>query len=111
MSRKYIGISCGFHDAGVSVIDSEGEILFAGHSERYSKQKHDKDLCPEIIDEALSYVNNNEIATFHYYERPWVKAWRQFKAGQPLGPFSFATIFGSSIYERCVDVITQSWIW
>jgi carbamoyltransferase len=111
MSRKYIGISCGFHDAGVSVIDSEGEILFAGHSERYSKQKHDKDLCPEIIDEALSYVNNNEIATFHYYERPWVKAWRQFKAGQPLGPFSFVTIFGSSIYERCVDVITQSWTW
>ena len=30
--RKYIGISCGFHDAGVSVIDGEGEILFAGHS-------------------------------------------------------------------------------
>ena len=51
--RKYIGISCGFHDAGVAVIDDEGEILFAGHSERYSKQKHDKNLHPDIIDEAL----------------------------------------------------------
>ena len=109
--RKYIGISCGFHDAGVAVIDDEGEILFAGHSERYSKQKHDKNLCPEIIDEALSYVDLNEIVTFHYYERPWIKAWRQFRAGQPLGPFSFHTILGKDIYERLLDVVTSSWRW
>ena len=109
--RKYIGISCGFHDAGVAVIDDEGEILFAGHSERYSKQKHDKNLCPEIIDEALSHVDLNEIVTFHYYERPWIKAWRQFRAGQPLGPFSFHTILGKDIYERLLDVVTSSWRW
>ena len=93
MSRKYIGVSCGFHDAGVSVVNSEGDILFAGHSERYSKQKHDKDLCPEIIDEALSHVERNEIATIHYYERPWIKAWRQFRAGQKLGPFRFIKLW------------------
>ena len=109
--RKYIGISCGFHDAGVAVIDDEGEILFAGHSERYSKQKHDKNLCPEIIDEALSHVDLNEIVTIHYYERPWIKAWRQFRAGQPLGPFSFHTILGKDIYERLLDVVTSSWRW
>ena len=109
MSRKYIGVSCGFHDAGVSVIDSEGEILFAGHSERYSKQKHDKDLCPEIIDEALSHVDLNEIVSIHYYERPWVKAWRQYRAGQKLGPFSFSTIFGKDIYEKFTNIITQPW--
>mgnify|MGYP003670410786 FL=1 len=109
--RKYIGISCGFHDAGVAVVDGEGEILFAGHSERYSKQKHDKNLCPEIIDEALSHVDLNEIVTIHYYERPWIKAWRQFRAGQPLGPFSFHTILGKDIYERLLDVVTSSWRW
>ena len=111
MSRKYIGVSCGFHDAGVSVIDNKGEILFAGHSERYSKQKHDKDLCPEIIDEALSHVDLNEIASVHYYERPWIKAWRQFKAGQKLGPFSFSTIFGKDTYEKFTNLVTQSWGW
>lgn len=111
MSRKYIGVSCGFHDAGVSVINNEGDILFAGHSERYSKQKHDKDLCPEIIDEALSHVDLNEIATIHYYERPWIKAWRQFRAGQKLGPFSFSTIFGKDTYEKFTNLVTQSWGW
>ena len=109
MSRKYIGVSCGFHDAGVSVIDSEGEILFAGHSERYSKQKHDKDLCPEIIDEALSHVERNETLSVHYYERPWIKAWRQFKAGQELGPFRFKSIFGSDIYKKLHDRVTETW--
>ena len=109
MSRKYIGVSCGFHDAGVSVINNEGDILFAGHSERYSKQKHDKDLCPEIIDEALSHVDLNEIATIHYYERPWIKAWRQFRAGQKLGPFSFSTIFGKEIYEKFTNLVTHTW--
>ena len=111
MSRKYLGISCGFHDAGVSLIDDKGEILFAGHSERYSKQKHDKDLCPEIIDEALSYVERNEILSVHYYERPWIKAWRQFKAGQSLGPFGFHNIFGKEIYAKLLDKVTDSWRW
>jgi len=109
MSRKYIGVSCGFHDAGVSVVNSEGDILFAGHSERYSKQKHDKDLCPEIIDEALSHVERNETLSVHYYERPWIKAWRQFKAGQELGPFRFRSIFGSVIYKKLHDRVTETW--
>jgi carbamoyltransferase len=109
MSRKYIGVSCGFHDAGVSVVNSEGDILFAGHSERYSKQKHDKDLCPEIIDEALSHVERNETLSVHYYERPWIKAWRQFKAGQELGPFRFRSIFGSAIYKKLHDRVTETW--
>ena len=82
-----------FHDAGVSVINNEGDILFAGHSERYSKQKHDKDLCPEIIDEALSHVDLKELDRVHYYERPYLKAIRQWRAGQSLGPFSFKKIF------------------
>lgn len=39
---NYIGISSGFHDAALSVIDKKGNILFAGHSERYNKEKHTK---------------------------------------------------------------------
>ena len=54
MKHNVLGVSAGFHDAGLTVID-RGEILFAGHSERFSKQKHDHHLCPEIIEKALSY--------------------------------------------------------
>ena len=42
-----LGVSAGFHDAGLAVVE-DGEICFAGHSERYSKKKHDKDLCEPI---------------------------------------------------------------
>ena len=47
-----LGISAGFHDAGASVINTSGDILFASHSERYSKQKHDSNLCEGIVEEA-----------------------------------------------------------
>ena len=50
-----MGVSAGFHDAGVSVVDSSGNILFAGHSERYSKVKNDATLNEGIMNEALSY--------------------------------------------------------
>jgi predicted NodU family carbamoyl transferase len=40
-----LGISAGFHDAAATVIRSDGEIVFAGHSERYSKQKNDADIA------------------------------------------------------------------
>ena len=39
-----IGVSAGFHDAGVSVISPNGDILFAAHSERYSRIKNDPNL-------------------------------------------------------------------
>ena len=66
------------HDAAVSVI-KDGEILFASHSERYSKIKNDPLLNDEIIQEALSYGKPDVIA---WYEKPILKKFRQFTAGQ-----------------------------
>ena len=74
-----LGISAGFHDAGLTVVDSHGEILFAAHSERYSKIKNDPNLCSEIVNEALGYGAIGKIA---YYERPWAKQLRQLYSGQ-----------------------------
>lgn len=91
---NYIGISCGFHDAALSVIDDSGNILFAGHSERYSKIKHDSQLCIPLVEDALRYATDKY--EVHYYERPLVKAMRQFRAGQPLGPFKMQTIMGDA---------------
>jgi len=76
----YIGLSCGFHDAALTVINKQGNILFAGHSERYSKNKHDQDLCKSIIDDAVGYVSSDY--ELHYYERPLLKYLRQLIAGQ-----------------------------
>lgn len=76
-----LGISGGFHDAAATVIDSSGDILFAGHAERYSKQKSDANIGSALLDELEQY---NPIGTVAYYERPLVKQLRQWYAGQGI---------------------------
>jgi carbamoyltransferase len=76
---KILGISAGFHDAAATVIH-QGDILFAGHSERYSKLKNDANICPALLTDALAY-NIDHVA---YYERPWLKQLRQWYAGQGI---------------------------
>jgi carbamoyltransferase len=78
---NYMGISAGFHDAAVSVVNSSGDILFAAHSERYSKKKHDKDICAELVLDAWAHVDSDQVE-YHYYERPWAKAFRQLRSGE-----------------------------
>jgi len=77
---NHIGISCGFHDSGLSVIDDNGDIVFASHGERYSKNKHDLLLCNEIINDAKQYITNDY--EIHYYEKPVLKYFRQLISGQ-----------------------------
>jgi carbamoyltransferase len=76
---KILGISAGFHDAAVTVIH-QGDILFAGHSERYSKLKNDADISRELMQDALQH----SIDHVAYYERPWLKQLRQWYAGQGI---------------------------
>ena len=80
-----LGISAGFHDAAISVISTQGNILFAGHSERYSKIKNDPQLHPDLIQEAMSYGHS----TVAWYERPWMRNVQQWRSGQrEYGPWT-----------------------
>ena len=95
---NYIGVSCGFHDAGLTVISNQGDILFAGHSERYSKKKHDAHLCEGIVDDALKYAGDK--FTVEYYEKPWMKAIRQIRAGQKIESIFARNIIGTDLLYR-----------
>jgi len=75
-----LGVSAGYHDAAVSLIDSSGDILFAGHSERYSKIKHDPDCCLPLLQELCDY----HIDLVAYYERPWLKQLRRLYSGEGI---------------------------
>ena len=80
-----LGISAGYHDAAATVIRSDGEILFAGHSERYSKQKNDAALSDGLLAELCNY--HYDIVAF--YERPWMHNIQQLYSGQRiLGPWT-----------------------
>jgi len=74
-----LGVSAGFHDAAVSLIDSSGNILFAGHSERYSKIKNDANICSTLLADVPAKVNH-----IAYYEKPWLKQLRQLYSGQGI---------------------------
>jgi len=78
--QHILGLSAGFHDAAATLIRSDGEIVFAGHSERYSRHKNDANICQELLQEFCDY----EIDTIAYYERPWLKQLRNFVSGQGI---------------------------
>ncbi len=78
----HVGISQGFHDAGAAVVSSDGKIVFAGHSERYSKNKNDPQLDCALMNEVRrSALGNIKI---NYYERSWLTNLRRFWTGQTL---------------------------
>ena len=72
-----LGINETSHDASVTLIDND-KILFAGHSERYSKQKNDWYVNDNLINDALSYGRPDYIA---YYEKPLLKKTRLVARG------------------------------
>ena len=76
-TQTILGISAGFHDAAVTVLKDD-KILFASHSERYSKIKHDPHLCLPLMQTVMDY-DPDVIA---YYEKPILKKLRQLYAGQ-----------------------------
>jgi carbamoyltransferase len=70
------------HDAAMAVVEytaGVGKILWAAHSERYSKIKNDHYLNWDIVNEANRYGPFNKVV---YYEKPLLKKTRQLYAGQ-----------------------------
>ena len=74
-----LGISAGFHDASLTVLDWDGSILFAGHSERYSKVKNESEISLGLLDDVFSYGPIEHVA---YYERPFAKQLRRLYSGE-----------------------------
>jgi carbamoyltransferase len=76
-----LGIAAGFHDASATVLSRSGEILFAGHSERYSKIKSDPDICIDLMRDVQDHWPVDHVA---YYERPWAKQLRRLYSGEGI---------------------------
>ena len=73
-----LGIAAGFHDAAVTLINDQGDILFASSSERYSGIKND----PKLARDMLAEIDLSEVHNVAYYENPLQKQLRQLYAGQ-----------------------------
>jgi carbamoyltransferase len=98
-TKHILGISAGFHDAAASLINSHGDIIFAGHSERYSKQKNDNNIHASILNEFCEY----NIDTIAYYERPLIKQLRRLRSGEGVD-------FGSLTTRQILKQQLGSWL-
>jgi len=74
---KILGVSEGFHDAAVALVD-KGEILHASHAERYYKVKNYDKVHPD------QYLGHDHYA---YYEKNWLKNTRRWLFGQSKIPY------------------------
>jgi carbamoyltransferase len=75
------GISANSHDAAISVMEN-GQLIFAAQSERYSKKKNDMHLHSELIIDALRSTQLRQPNLITWYEKPYLKTFRQLKSGQ-----------------------------
>ena len=82
---KILGINSLNHDAAIAMIQ-DGEVMFAGHSERYSGIKNDSNLNSPIFSDCYRYGGKPDKVV--YFERPWLKKVRQLRAGQYNEVFS-----------------------
>ena len=92
---RILGISCMFHDASVSVIE-DGNILFAGHAERYSREKNDAFLNQTLMKEALRHGLPDVIVLHESSKLKNIRRLRQFT--------------WSSIKAALTEPTAESWI-
>ena len=86
MGKVRVGVSQGFHDT-VTILDGQ-DIMYASHSERYSRKENDK------------WIRNDQLIEWDdiaYYERPFLKNSRRFLVGQKMQwtKFRYDHYFGS----------------
>jgi len=98
---KILGINALNHDACVTLLDGT-DILFAGHSERYSGIKNDPLLNQEIISDVKRYGKWDKVV---WFERPWVKKSRQLYAGQYSEVFSRKNLPSNYVKQFGIDKI------
>jgi len=74
---RILGLSFQFHDAAATVVEDD-KILYASHSERYSKNKNDPFLNHDMIADCLKFGKPDVIVL---HEKSFVKKLRNIYAG------------------------------
>jgi len=72
-----LGITGQNHDASMALIDGQN-IVWAAHSERYSRTKNDEHLNSEIIKDMYQYGSPTSVI---WFEKPNQKSLRRLWAG------------------------------
>ena len=78
---NYLGINALNHESSVSIVRSDGEILFSSASERYSKVKNDSLLDESLMNYILEKYSPNKV---FWYENPIKTNIRKYITGENI---------------------------
>lgn len=78
---NYLGVNALNHEASVSVVRSDGKILFSSMSERYSKIKNDVFLNENLMNDVIQKYNPQKL---FWYENPYVTNFRKIITGEKI---------------------------
>lgn len=73
-----LGITAQNHDASMALVNGD-QIVWAGHSERYSRKKNDSLIHPDMVDEMFEHGFPTEAV---WFEKPLVKSLRRLYSGE-----------------------------
>lgn len=73
-----LGITGQNHDASMALIDGN-QIVWAAHSERYSRYKNDQHINAAMTADMLKYGEPTQVV---WFEKPWAKNFRRLYSGQ-----------------------------
>ena len=96
---RILGISGMFHDASATMIE-DGKILFAGHAERYSREKNDAFINKRLMKDACQYGMPDVIVL---HESSKLKQQRRY------GQMSWGTVY-STIKSHIQEPTMEDWL-
>lgn len=73
-----LGVTANNHDASMALIDND-RVVWAAHSERYSRIKNDQNLNKQMVQDMLQYGEPSEVV---WFENPYSKALRKLYSWQ-----------------------------
>ena len=102
---RFMGFSEYYHDAALSVINEDGVVEFASHSERYSKKKNDP-----LIDDGLWDTHVRDDDHISFYENVDLKkthrkdmAKDKGHTGNSVTAQTEIPVYDSLVYDACYD--------
>ncbi|KAA0016080.1 carbamoyltransferase N-terminal domain-containing protein [Antrihabitans cavernicola] len=108
-SETVVGVSAFGHDASVAVVRGR-KILFAAHSERYTRVKNDSTIAAGLVAEAKSYLGGAKVDRMVFYERPRDRLRRNVFAGQARGAVNYAQNVSGLLWQCYKDDIPLSFV-
>ena len=96
---RILGISGMFHDASATMIE-DGKILFAGHAERYSREKNDPFINKQLMKDACQY-GMPDVIVLHESSK--------LKQNRRYGQMTWGTVY-STIKSAMVEPTMEDWL-